>query len=494
VTNNFEVFVEVSNLPPVLPTIPNQVVVVPGGTLTVANTATDPNAPNFPLLGYSFSNSVPGANVPSIDANGIITWAPTLAQTGTYFIQTVVTDSVPPAVNGPSLSATNSFYVTVLMGLAPGSPATNVVPPNGTNWYEIVVPPNAIYATNTLVFATGPVNLWYSTRRPPSAGGRGSAELLTDSTGGVSVIGTNTTPLLVPGSVYYLGVQNLSSVAVTNSVEVDFDLVYPPPVYIADFKVTPARISGTNGYLVTWSAPASNQFHLLWTTALLPSKWTNFNGVISANLAQLIVATNSQFQYFDDGSQTGGLAPVRFYRLQLLNSPTNTPPFFLNAAPGPFNASLGVPFGFTDAAADWDLPAQTLTYAVTNSLGAANVSINPGTGAITWTPTAAQAGLTNVITTVVTDNGVPAQSTTNSFAVVVNSLPAFSSISVGSGGVTFLWMGATNAQFEIRWTTNLAPANWQIFPGPITSSSSSFSFVDTNALWMMKFYQLMLLQ
>jgi hypothetical protein len=226
---------------------------------------------------------------------------------------------------------------------------------------------------------------------------------------------------------------------------------------------------------------------------LVPAQWAAFNGVISANLGQLIVATNSQFQYFDDGSQTGGLAPVRFYRLQLLNSPTNTPPFFLYA-PGQFKASPGVLFTFTNSAADWDLPAQSLTYSVTNSLGAANLNINPVTGVITWTPTPAQAGLANVITTVVTDNGVPAQSTTNSFTVVVNGAPEFSSISVGPGGVTFQWTGATNAQFEIRWTTNLAPANWTIFPGTITSSGSNFSFVDTNTpLLMMKFYQLMLL-
>jgi hypothetical protein len=177
-----------------------------------------------------------------------------------------------------------------------------------------------------------------------------------------------------------------------------------------------------------------------------------------------------------------------------LNSPTNTAPFFLNATPGPFNGSPSVPFAFTNGAADWDLPAQTLTYSVTSSLGAANLSINPATGLITWTPTPAQAGLANVITTVVTDNGVPAQSATNSFTVVVNGAPKFSSVKVGPGGVTFLWMGATNAQFEIRWTTNLAPANWQIFPYTNTSSSGNFSFTDTNALLMMKFYQLILLQ
>ena len=37
--------------------------------------------------------------------------------------------------------------------------------------------------------------------------------------------------------------------------------------------------------------------------------------------------TNSEFEFFDDGSQTGGFSTLRFYRLILLNSsPTNPPP------------------------------------------------------------------------------------------------------------------------------------------------------------------------
>ena len=47
-------------------------------------------------------------------------------------------------------------------------------------------------------------------------------------------------------------------------------------------------------------------------------------------------------------------------------------------------------------------------------------------GVITWTPTEAQGPGTNTITTVVTDNGVPPLSVTNSFVVIVtevNSAP-----------------------------------------------------------------------
>jgi hypothetical protein len=71
-----------------------------------------------------------------------------------------------------------------------------------------------------------------------------------------------------------------------------------------------------------------------------------------------------------------------------------------------------------NSATDSDLPAQTLTYALLNP--PAGMQINSG-GVITWTPTLAQSPSTNVVTTVVTDTGVPSLSATNSFLVVVTS-------------------------------------------------------------------------
>jgi hypothetical protein len=343
-------------------------------------------------------------------------------------------------------------------------------------------------ATNFLLFATAPVNLWFSTNHPPSLGGTGDAELLTNSTGGSSVITTTSTPQLVPGSTYFLGVQNNNSFGVTNAVDVKFHLVPVQPFSL--FSIVQTNLAGTNGWLLTWFAPTNYQFHLEWSPALAPAHWSNFNGVIS--FMSFINATNSKFQYFDDGSQSGPFGTTRFYRLLLLNSPTNTPPFFLTS-PTLFYVSPGNLFVCTNAAKDWDIPAQTLTYSVTNTLAATNVAINPLTGVITWTPSVLFAGQTNYIITAVTDSGVPPMSVTNTFAIIVGA-PSFSSIAIVANGVKFQWMAPTNDQFEIRWTTNLAPANWQFFPGPITSTTTNFSFVDTNLpLLMMKFYQLILL-
>ncbi len=426
------------------------------------------NAADAELL----ANSTGGARVITT------TSTPVLVPGGTYYLG---------VQNTNSFAVTNAVRVDFAYApppLVPGLPDTNVVSPNSLNWFTVNVPTNAVQAINSLLFATAPVNLWFSTNVPPSITAAADAELLTSQTSGLAVISTASTPRLVPGGTYYLGVQNLNSFAVTNAVEVSFQLSF------ALFSVVPTNnAAGSNGFLVTWFAATNDQFHLQWTRSLAPRTWTNFNGVIS----DAVLGMNGQFQYFDDGSQSGPFGLTRFYRLLLLVSPTNTAPFFLST-PGTYHASPSIPFGYTNSAKDWDLPPQTLTYAVANSLGATNVTVNPATGVIGWTPTLAQLGVSNIITTVVTDNGVPPKSATNSLVVVVP--PDFGSITVAANGVTLQWLAPTNDDFQIRWSTNLAlpPAEWPVFPNTITSTNGNFIFVDTNRpLWLMEFYQLILL-
>jgi len=73
----------------------------------------------------------------------------------------------------------------------------------------------------------------------------------------------------------------------------------------------------------------------------------------------------------------------------------------------------------TNTATDADIPANTLTYQLINPPAGAVISTN---GIITWTPTEAQGPGVYTITTVVTDNGSPPLSATNSFNVTVNEV------------------------------------------------------------------------
>jgi alpha-tubulin suppressor-like RCC1 family protein/subtilisin-like proprotein convertase family protein len=306
-----------------------------------------------------------------------------------------------------------------------------------------------------------------------------------DNTYGESTVPAGVSNVVGVASGFYhnLALTSLYNVNPSNNI--------PPPVFDI-FSIVYTNINSSNGFLITWFAPTNTQFHLNWTPLLLPVTWTNFKGVIS--FTSYMAATNSEFQYFDDGSQTGGFGPTRFYRLQLLNSPTNTAPEFL-LTPTNQIATPNVTLVVTNHARDWDIPAQTLSYVVTNSLAGTNVSTVDTNGVILWTPTTAQNGLTNFITTTVTDNGVPAKSATNTFMVVVVTVPVplFSSVTINTNGINLQWMGTTNEQFDVQWTTNLLPpTSWMLFPGPITSTNGVFNYTDPNTNFLMKFYQLIL--
>jgi hypothetical protein len=102
----------------------------------------------------------------------------------------------------------------------------------------------------------------------------------------------------------------------------------------------------------------------------------------------------------------------------------------------------------TNSASDFDLPPQHLTF----SLGAGaptGVSLDPNSGVLMWQPTGLQGGTTNLIQVIVTDDGPPPLSATQSFSVtVVDTQPDM----VFNIGTTDLLVGAT-ATVPLRLTT-----------------------------------------
>ncbi|MFZ0827421.1 MAG: DUF4082 domain-containing protein, partial [Verrucomicrobiia bacterium] len=108
-TNGFIVVVNEVNVAPTLP-VQSNATLIGLQSLTVTNTATDSDIPVNPL-GYQLASAPAGA---SIDTNGIIRWTPVVGQVpGVYPFTTIVTDTNVFAVNAQSLSATNTFTVTV---------------------------------------------------------------------------------------------------------------------------------------------------------------------------------------------------------------------------------------------------------------------------------------------------------------------------------------------------------------------------------------------
>src|SRR5213078_2293021 len=83
--------------------------------------------------------------------------------------------------------------------------------------------------------------------------------------------------------------------------------------------------------------------------------------------------------------------------------------------------TAGIQVTITNTAVDPDFPTNVLSF--TLDPGApGGASINPTSGVFTWTPSAAQAPSTNLITVRVTDDGSPALSDAKSFTLVVNSV------------------------------------------------------------------------
>lgn len=80
----------------------------------------------------------------------------------------------------------------------------------------------------------------------------------------------------------------------------------PPPVITKIEEVL-------QGILLSWSGPANARYQVQWAPTLNPPiTWTTFTN------PPVVTSATGLFQFLDDGSETGGLGPIRFYRLLLL--------------------------------------------------------------------------------------------------------------------------------------------------------------------------------
>jgi subtilisin-like proprotein convertase family protein len=515
--NSFIVTVNEVNTPPFWPAnVPSQTnyIINDLSTLTVMNTATDTDIPPNPLT-YQLAGPTP-TNATIDTNNGVITWTPTLAQAGTTntFV-TIVTDTNAFALVNQSLSATNSFtvIVTTLINLTGGQPQTNTVGAGGIAYYVVNVPTNADFATNILLFATAPVQVWFDTNNPPTT----NRLLLPDvaypgGTNGSAVLSTNTTPPLVPGSIYYLGVQNTNSFAVTFGIEVDFHLLTstnpPPPPPPTNVIVITSITATNNGFLLQWQGPTNFQYEIQWTTNLAPAVW---NTVLNPVINIVVTTTNGHFSFFDDGTLTGGLGPMKFYRV--LGS--------LNLGPitGPGSTTNTVLAGAMSQAVV-TVPANALwaSNVLLSATGPLNVwfnQTNPPTGN-TSAGDFLMLSATSAGVFVLTSNSVPplvpgtnyylgfqnpgAGNVTFVFQVAFGFAPTNAvsnfSITATNGGIWLKWNGLTNYQYQVQWTTNLAsPVAWNTISNIVlTSTTGIFTFFDdgslTGGFGPMKFYRL----
>ena len=142
----------------------------------------------------------------------------------------------------------------------------------------------------------------------------------------------------------------------------------------------------------------------------------------------------------------------------------------------------------TNTAHDADLPAQALTFSLLNP--PANASINATSGIVSFSPTLAQLGTTNLINVVAADSGTPAMRATNAFRAIVlaNTAPVLAPVSdrmIEPGSVLLVTNSASDAEAPPQILTfELAdgPVGAAINPtnGLITWSSSEADAGTTN--------------
>ena len=150
----------------------------------------------------------------------------------------------------------------------------------------------------------------------------------------------------------------------------------------------------------------------------------------------------------------------------------------------------------TNTATDPDLPETTLTWALPSApAGAVINGINPTNGLLSWRPTMAQSPATNTFNVVVTANGTPPLSATQSITVVVQqpAKPVLSSAALASGIFSLTISGNSGPDYVVQATTNLTGrTNWMpVFTN--TSVSPPFRFVDSTVTnFPHKFYRTIL--
>ena len=134
----------------------------------------------------------------------------------------------------------------------------------------------------------------------------------------------------------------------------------------------------------------------------------------------------------------------------------------------------GTLMSFTASASDADIPANTLTFSL-GSNPPTGASLNSANGFFTWTPSESQGGTTYTFSAIVTDNGLPPMSATQSVTIAVlktNSPPSLNPIpNLTNNEQTLISFTATAADSDLPAQTlsfsleSAAPAGASINTG-----------------------------
>jgi hypothetical protein len=181
-----------------------------------------------------------------------------------------------------------------------------------------------------------------------------------------------------------------------------------------------------------------------------PASWTNWTTMdVFVNLAS---GSGNTVRFESSGQDLANIDEIAI-----------TPSAVTNIAPvlpaiGDWTINVGVNLNITNNATDTNA-GQTLTYSL--PVKPTNATINANSGVLSWRPLVTQANTTNSISVVVTDNGVPSLSATQTFSVIVNplTLPGIDALQVSGGLVGLTVSGQVGPDYVVQGSTNLV--DWQ---------------------------------
>jgi len=168
---------------------------------------------------------------------------------------------------------------------------------------------------------------------------------------------------------------------------------------------------------------------------------------------------------------------------------SNAPPVFTSTA-GNQVINPGQTLVLTNTATDPNQPAQTLAF--TLPVGPAGAALNPTNGILNWRPLIAQANSTNPLSLVVSDNGSPSLSATQSFLVTVRpiTVPKISAPTLSNHQFLAQISGAIGPDYTVQASTNLVTWTNLLTTNPV---AMPFNWVDTNtAGFNRRFYRTLL--
>ena len=404
-SQSFAVVVYPPNTPPVLAAIPNQKVYA-NTLLSFTVSATDADQPPQTLTFTLGSGAPAGA---TLTTNGIFAWTPAAAQApSTNVITVTVTDNGVPA-----LSSSQSFAVVVY-------------PPN-TPPVLAAIPNQKVYANTLLSFTASATDADQPPQTLTFTLGSGAPAGATLTTNGIfawtpaaaQAPSTNAITVTVTDN----GVPALSS---SQSFAV---VVYPPNTPPVLAAIPNQKVYANTLLSFTVSATDADQPPQTLTFTLgsgaPPGATITTNGILAWTPAAAQAPSTNSITVTVTDNGVPALSSSQSFTVVVY--PPNTPPV-LAAIPNQ-KVYANTLLSFTVSATDADQPPQTLTF--TLGWGAPAGATITTNGTFTWTPAAAQAPSTNVITVMVTDNGVPALSGSQSFTVVVyppNTPPVLAAI------------------------------------------------------------------